>query len=154
MLLGNPRSNLFELDILSNFCNNAEGLSTIAAGLAGNTTFQILSLLGYGEVDLSPIAKALCNTSSIEGIHVSNHTLQKLSTWDMPTLPKMIKACLKLNKNTNKDEEIIRKKISRYYFVGKFSISLFAKMPVSVLPEVLRLIKLDKTISYRQSLEY
>ena len=52
-------------------------------------------------------------------------------------------ACLELNKNANKDK-VIRKKIARYYFVGNFSISMFAKMPVSVLPEVIRLIELDK----------
>ena len=45
---------------------------------------------------------------------------------------------LELNKNTKKDE-VIRKKIARYYFVGEFDISPFT--PLSVIPEVLSLIE-------------
>eukprot|EP00956_Cyclotella_meneghiniana_P001451 scaffold1607_cov54-Cyclotella_meneghiniana.AAC.2 len=160
-LLGNPRSNLSEMNYYGELDNAAEGVSTIAAGLASNTKLQILRLWSF-EGDLNPIAKALCGASSIEGIQASNHTLQEIAGREggipvlrgIPpgavifTMPSMIATCLKLNKNANK-EEVIRKKIARYYFTGKFDISPFTKMSVSVLPEVLSLIEGDNI--YQQS---
>ena len=47
---------------------------------------------------------------------------------------------LEKNKNANK-QEVSSKKIARYYFVGKFGISPFADMPVTLIPEVLSLIE-------------
>eukprot|EP00956_Cyclotella_meneghiniana_P043148 scaffold254707_cov116-Cyclotella_meneghiniana.AAC.1 len=106
-LLQNPRSILSQIS----FSGKLEGVSTIAAGLTNNTSLEILCSCGH-DVDLSPIAKALCDASSIESIHASNHTLQvmwhkrRYSDIGMPTLPNMIRTCLKLNKNANKDEVI------------------------------------------------
>eukprot|EP00956_Cyclotella_meneghiniana_P032355 scaffold88504_cov41-Cyclotella_meneghiniana.AAC.1 len=148
-LLMNPRSVLSEMDFCGRF-DNAEGLSTIAAGLARNKTLEILRSRGF-EGNLRPIAKALCDASSIKRIHASNHTLQKICRRPgetMPLMPQMIKDCLKLNKTANKNE-VIRNKIARYYFIGDFDMSPFIDMPVSVLPEVLNLIEEDDI--YRQS---
>eukprot|EP00956_Cyclotella_meneghiniana_P040620 scaffold200815_cov53-Cyclotella_meneghiniana.AAC.3 len=155
-LLQNPRSILSQIYLCGEL-DSIEGVSTIAAGLTNNTSLETLRSCGHG-VDLSPIAKALCDASSIESIHASNHTLQlmwhtrRYTDIGMPTLPNMIRTCLKLNKNANKDE-VIRKKIARYYFIGEFDISPFANMPVSVLPEVLGLIEGGMPLSNRQSFE-
>ena len=144
-LLRNPRSILSEIDFCFSLqCHvNAEGLATFAAGLASNETLKILHTHGY-RGDLSPMAKALCDASSIKGIHASNHTLYEMhilhEMYPTPDLPPMALDCLKLNKIPNKDE-VIRKKIARYYFVGDFDISPFANMPVPVLLEVLNLIE-------------
>jgi len=149
--LENPTSILSEMNFCGEF-DNAEGVSIIASGLARNKTLQILSSWAF-EGELRPIAKALCDASSIEGIHASNHTLQNMfhkrgDTETIPTLPEMITTCLELNKNANKDE-VIRAKIARFYFIGNFDISPFSNMSLSVVPEVLNLITGDDI--YQQS---
>eukprot|EP00956_Cyclotella_meneghiniana_P034825 scaffold108454_cov37-Cyclotella_meneghiniana.AAC.2 len=146
-LLSNPRTILSEIHIDGRI--DANGFSTIAEGLTNNSTLRTLRV--YYSGDWGPMAKALCDASSIEGIHASNHTLQGMrqiyfcdpdDNETIPTLPDMIKTCLELNKNANK-EQVIRQKIARYYFTGDFDISPFLGMPVSVLPEVLGLIEGD-----------
>ena len=144
-LLENPRSVLSEIEFIGGV--DEEGLSTIASGLANNTTLKTLDIEVY---DLSfecsnPIAKALCDASSIEGIHRSNHTLQEMNPALLETLHDleefdMVSDCLKNNKNANK-QEVIRKKIARYYFIGDYDMSPFADMPVTLIPEVLSLIE-------------
>eukprot|EP00956_Cyclotella_meneghiniana_P037870 scaffold145740_cov30-Cyclotella_meneghiniana.AAC.1 len=62
---------------------------------------------------------------------------------------RIINHCLKLSQNTNKNE-VIREKIARYYFVGDFDVSPLAKLPVSVVPSVLGMIK-SYDVLYRQS---
>ena len=52
----------------------------------------------------------------------------------------LVEDCLKLNTNASK-KTVIKTKVARYYFNGDFDISPFANMPVSVLPEVLSLIR-------------
>ena len=46
------------------------------------------------------------------------------------------------NGNPNKDE-VIKTKIARYYFVGDFDLTPFARMPISYLPRVLAVMKGD-----------
>ena len=113
-----------------------EGLSIVAAGLAKNTTLKLLTLAYRGS--WSAISKILCDTSSIESIHSSNHTLEAID--NRGNIPPVIKECLDLNRNPNK-KEVIRMKIFRYYFVGDFEVAPFAQMPVSVLPQVLGMIQ-------------
>ena len=85
--------------------------------------------------------KTLCDASSIEGICASNHTLQEVRP--VQNMCGIVWDCLRLNrlyKNANK-EKVIRTKIAMYYFGRDFDISPFAKMPVSLLPEVLSMIR-------------
>ena len=56
---------------------------------------------------------------------VSEHTPSALS-----------QQCLLLNKSDNK-AKVIHNKIVKFYFVGEFDVHPFAKMPLSVLPEVM-----------------
>ena len=142
-LLRNPIVNLSVISFHFESMDE-EKLSIIAAGLARNTTLKFLVLgfygMSIGDTDTSILAKALCDASSIESIHTSNHTLKHVAPTEK-MLP-IVLDCLKLNEIEDKDK-VIRKKIAKYYFIGDFDISPFAKMPVSVLPKVLSLIEED-----------
>ena len=111
-------------------------LSAIAAGLTGNTRLKKM-YFSKCQGDFSSMAKALCDTSSIQGILKSNHTLEEILP--MRNLHPLVRDCLYLNQNANKDE-VARRKIAKYYFAGPFDVSPFFNMPVSVLPEVLSLL--------------
>jgi hypothetical protein len=52
----------------------------------------------------------------------------------------LIEMCLILNKISNK-EDVIRNKIDMFYFVGNFDVSPFARMPISLMPRLISLIK-------------
>jgi len=140
-LLGNDRSVMEELQVDGTI--SKEQLSRIAAALVSNASLKKLNLPNEGylrgfEGDLSPMTKSLCDASSIERICASNHTLQEV--FPVRSICAIVWDCLRLNKNANKDE-VIRKKIAMYYFVRDFDISPFAKMPLSLLPEVLSMIR-------------
>jgi hypothetical protein len=59
--------------------------------------------------------------------------LECINIGQMPS--KFTMKCLAL-KNENKSK-VICNKILQFYFVGKFDVSPFAGMPVSILPEVM-----------------
>eukprot|EP00956_Cyclotella_meneghiniana_P022004 scaffold40856_cov48-Cyclotella_meneghiniana.AAC.2 len=48
-----------------------------------------------------------------------------------------------MNKNTDKNK-VIREKIANYYFVGEFDVSIIARLPVTVVPSILHMIRGDK----------
>ena len=94
------------------------------------------------------ISKVLCDSSSIENICNSNHTLTELFP-NRVHEQGLIANCLKLNNNEKKDE-VMRSKIARYFFNGDFEICVFSVMPLSHLPKVLATIdckayRLDRT---------
>ena len=78
-LIGNPTSLLRELKVSDEVISH-ENLSIIAAGLTGNTMLKKLTLDSSQDIDMSSIAKLLCDASSIEQIYNSNHTLETLET--------------------------------------------------------------------------
>eukprot|EP00956_Cyclotella_meneghiniana_P034821 scaffold108453_cov38-Cyclotella_meneghiniana.AAC.2 len=132
-LLRDPRSILsliyFDGDI------DERGLSTIATGLTNNTTLRKLHFYRYSG-DWRPMVKALCDTSSIEQIIASNHTLESVSNRNVPY---HFQDYLTLNTSTNK-EQVIRTKIARYYFQGDFDLSTLANMDMKCFPRVLAMI--------------
>eukprot|EP00956_Cyclotella_meneghiniana_P024895 scaffold50774_cov22-Cyclotella_meneghiniana.AAC.1 len=134
MLFRDQRSILtqFGFNFYGNIC--AENLHIIVDGLTSNTTIKAL----YCEVDSNEFERLLCNTSSIEAIHNSDHTLQQIEPYPCPFL----KDYLELNKDTNKDK-VIRTKIARYYFRGEFDISPFFKMNIKLVPQVMAMIEGD-----------
>ena len=135
-LLQNPRSALREL-ILDDLVNE-DLLPIITAGLTGNTTLKKLHMQYY-RGDMNCIENLLCDTSSIESIVNSNHTLVTIEIGHKWVMPPLIKDCLELNMITNKDK-VIRTKIARYYFIDNFNVTPFIYMPVSLLPRVLAMI--------------
>eukprot|EP00956_Cyclotella_meneghiniana_P028070 scaffold64495_cov38-Cyclotella_meneghiniana.AAC.2 len=132
-LMEDSRSVLSNLTIHGSM--DRESLSAIAAGLANNTALKYLYIEYSGET--SPVAKVLCDTSSIERVIASNHTLESIILFC--NVNPIIQKYLSLNKNTNK-ELVIRTKIARYYFRGEFDVSTFASMDAKCLPRVLAMI--------------
>ena len=131
-LLRDPTSILSKIYLFGPI--NKEGLSTIAAGLVNNTTLKNLNFAHNS--NSSPIDQVLCDTSSIERIIASNHTLEST---DCKNMPPHLKDYLRLNKETDK-ELVIRTKIARYYFQGEFNVSTFASMDMKCLLRVLAMI--------------
>jgi hypothetical protein len=83
------------------------------------------------------LRKLLCNTTSIESIYNSNHTVKMVR----PSYSELLSERLEINKNEDK-AQVERNKILRYYFVGDFDVTPFANfLPVSVVPEVISQIR-------------
>eukprot|EP00956_Cyclotella_meneghiniana_P041432 scaffold226867_cov36-Cyclotella_meneghiniana.AAC.1 len=144
-LLRNPTSILGELILLDTVMAYAayhNNLSTVVAGLAGNVTLKRLSFPPASASVVNLIRKLLCDNTSIENIYNSNHTLEEFSPLNLRGFPEahILKDLLELNTNTN-EEEIIHRKIARYYFVGDFALSPFFNMKTSALPKVLAMIE-------------
>lgn len=108
-LLEDPNSNLQSL-LLSRGSDNPignEGAMAIINSLRNNTKLKELQLYHRS---LGPLynnfSEVLCNTSSINSIHSSNHALEKLS---ISTRNPPLDTLLHLNGGTNKSHVAIRK---------------------------------------------
>jgi len=115
-LLRDPTCNLDTL-VLSNNLIDDVGATTIISSLANNTKLQCIYLEG-NQIDRSiqnAFLGLICNTSSINSTHLSNHTLEIISLreteWggdlydNTPDLPLL----LQLNMFSNKSHVAIRK---------------------------------------------
>ena len=112
-LLEDPNCNLRTLSLGSNNINN-DGATTLANSLSSNTKLKNLHLNG-NPIDQSVgdiFARLFCNTSSINSIYSSNHTLERL----VLSVPRGndLRFLLRLNKGTNKSHVAI-KKILKYH---------------------------------------
>ena len=95
-LLHDPSCNLQILDLRRNNIDN-EGATILANGLANNTKLKSL-ILYNNQIDQSVqdvFSKLLCNVSSINSMHSSNHTLEELGLPQGLPQPLLL---LKLNK--------------------------------------------------------
>ena len=142
-----------EEDSLDSFQLSEQEASMIIDGLKnGNTCLETLYIYCCkGDTFFTSAQTLLCDTTSIESICLSNHTLIELQPFlesevrfdvfsEQEVKFGIIVDSLRLNRNSNKNR-VIREKISRYYFVGNFDVSPFVKLPVSVVPSVLGMIK-------------
>ena len=116
-LLEDPNSNIQTLDLETNQIDN-EGATAIADSLANNTTLKKLDL-DQNQFDASVLGifcTVLCNTSSVNDTHRSNHTLKKLVLLDSERGQHVdnLATVLNLNKGTNKRHVAI-KKILKYH---------------------------------------
>ena len=124
--------------------------STIINGLKnGAVPLKTLILIcRIGNTYFNSVRDLLCDTTSIESICSSNHTLLEIKPcpkgdlWYEDKFGRSIieNSLKKLNIIENK-EKVIREKIARYYFVGDFDVSPLARLPVSAVPSVLGMIK-------------
>jgi hypothetical protein len=119
--------------------DGAMALREIAESLVGNTRLKTIELRdnisSYGSESVDEIDDLLCDSSTLEKIRNSNHTLEEI----IPTVRVVStrsKECLVLNQNTNKNK-VIQNKVMQFYFVGHFDPAPFANMPLSVLPTVM-----------------
>jgi len=121
-LLDDPNSSLQTLQIMSNNISN-EGAVILAKSLANNTRLKQL----YIENNITDhqvedfFSKLLCNTSSINSIHSSNHTFEKLTindddegTRNGGLRSKHLQSLLLVNEIPNKRHVAI-KKILKYH---------------------------------------
>jgi len=120
-----------------NHLRNCECSLTVLYLFDNNINFEELA-----SEDWSVLSCALCDTSSIERTFSSNHNLymivfveytydgveDELAKWDA------IVALLEMNRQTNK-ADVAREKILRHHFAGGTTdMSVFARMPESILP--------------------
>jgi Ran GTPase-activating protein (RanGAP) involved in mRNA processing and transport len=108
-----PNCNLHTLNLECNAIDN-EGATTIANSLTTNNKMKDLYLMG-NQIDPSvndEFSNILCNTTSINNIYSSNHTLETLSVGYRHG--QQLASLLKLNNDTNKSHVAI-KKILKYH---------------------------------------
>ena len=109
-LLRDPNSNLYSLNLLGNIIDN-EGISAISNGLVNNTKLRklFLQVSSMNRNDACDIfSTLLCNTSSINGIHSSNHSLETIAFHGF-TLPKSISKLLNENMDASKSRVAIER---------------------------------------------
>lgn len=117
----------------------------VTSGLMNDTKLKSFILDQEGWEDRRNVAiandyfqKLLCESSNIESICNSNHTLEHIVLGN-GTL-SFTNELLRLIKNAEK-AQVVRNKIYNYYFVGDFDVTIFTNMPVSVVPEVISRIR-------------
>ena len=139
-LLQNPASKLEKLSV----CDiKHDVLSLLARSLVGNkklTQLRIHSIHSEATFNWGPFKTLLCDTSSIDSIQNSNHTLTHVKYFNTAKRDQAVNEYLELNMLPN-ENEVIREKIARYYFVGDFDLSPFVNMHVTLLPSILGLIE-------------
>ena len=97
---------------------DSEGITVIANSLANNTSLHLLSLNNNPshQTTEEPFCNVLCNTTSINSIHSSNHTLEYIRLY--PGLSRQfgpeLQSLLKLNEIENK-RQVATKKILKYH---------------------------------------
>jgi hypothetical protein len=132
-LLRNPAAKLVELRLVLRG-DAVQGLSAILAGLCMNKKLSSLHLGDNNvtdDLDQQLIGTLVCDTSSIKSICNSNDSFKYVDREQ--ELSSFVKECLQLNQNRNKTQ-VIRQKISTYFFVGNFD-----DIPVPLLPRVMNL---------------
>jgi len=113
-LLEDPNCNINKLPLYQNRIDE-EGTTIIANSLANNASLQKLDLhnnpIPFDQTSEEPFCNALCNTTSINSIHSSNHTLEYVRLY--PGLSRQVgpelRSLLTLNKIENKRQVAIRK---------------------------------------------
>ena len=131
-ILQRPTSSLTEL-ILRDSCTMEDNiLIGFANALAGNSRLETLYLECYQSRityrGVSALMHVICNSSSIESICTSNHTLKDIGG-DLSDLSPY----LELNKRESK-AAVVRQKIIRYYFMdGNKNMEEFVDMELNMI---------------------
>ena len=113
-LLQDPNCNLRTLDLSNNVITD-NGAIALANSLSNNTKLKHLFLSHNQEISRSVkdiFSRALCNTSCINSIYSSNHTLENLSLHR--SRGDKLRFLLQQNRGTNKSHVAI-KKILKYH---------------------------------------
>lgn len=116
-LLKNPHGNLCDLQLYSNEIG-IEGLNSLANGLVNNTTLNTL-ILGQNPIDqdrlLEVLSNLLCDTTSVNSIYTSNHTLEDRNlNYASNKIFRGLSSLIFMNHNPNKRLVAI-KKILHYH---------------------------------------
>mmetsp|Transcript_5066 Transcript_5066/g.11034 ORF Transcript_5066/g.11034 Transcript_5066/m.11034 type:complete len:482 (-) Transcript_5066:263-1708(-) len=131
------------LEVLDLSCNNIcdEGIISISRSLVKNRSLVALYLGRNPGISAArgwaAISHALCDTSSVNGTFLSNHTLQHVHNpcWGyMRRLPSDLLSSLKLNKNRNKKQVAINKILMHH---DELNMNPFFKWELKMLPLVI-----------------
>jgi len=134
--LSSPISALKRLGMFG--CNlNDEIVIGFAEELSHNTSLCALSLWnnsGIANRSWDALHRTICNTSSIEAIFESNHTLHYVGR----SLDHNITSSLQLNENQDK-KQVARQKIIQHYFLKDEDVDVreFVTMDMNVLPQAM-----------------
>lgn len=124
-LLGGPNCNVQYLNLHNNSIDSDSAIA-IAESLQTNRSLRKLILSGnpipnLNNGDLCAFSKVVCNTSSINQLYLSNHTLENVNfgntaLWEQQQLIdwKRLNSLLELNKGTNKGHVAIKKILLHY----------------------------------------
>ena len=99
--MANPESRLEKINLNATNIED-EGAATLAESLRNNQrlTWLLLGSNNITEAGWSAFSSVLCDTTSINATHASNHTLQDL--WVNNSLPQDVKVMLELNYGKDK----------------------------------------------------
>jgi hypothetical protein len=124
-----------EVSLKPDGLDHEQAAREILTSLVGNAHLRKFEAKGIRGIDCFDSDKLLCDTSSIESISNSNHTLVNILV-SGHTPSAITQQCLRLNENENK-AKVVHDKIAKFYFVREFDVSPFVNMHLSVLPEVM-----------------
>ena len=142
-LLRSPNSSLEELRFDLNQVND-EVVADLANALVNNASLESLDfdrVQGITKRGWDAFAHILCNTTSIDSIYSSNHTLRNVSS---PSTISDLQHLLDLNYNENK-ADVARQKILQFHFTEENNLQEFVDMELAVLPQALSWIGRDVT---------
>jgi Ran GTPase-activating protein (RanGAP) involved in mRNA processing and transport len=112
-----------------------DGAAALADGLKGKKlrelSFNLVSA-GLTPVGWSAFSKLLCDTSSVNNAHLSNHTLETIGNWGSRGAPDDVKQLLELNKHP--DEHVAIHKILRSH--PDFDVESMLQWNLKALPLV------------------
>ena len=132
-LLENPNSNLDALYLDNNNIGNL-GAFIFANALARNRKLNILYLNNDITAEgWSSFSKVLCDTSSVNNTHLSNHTLENL--FGAPNIPADVNALLHLNSSSEDKRQVAMTKILKHH--QHFDMQPFFEWDLKVLPLVI-----------------
>ena len=96
--MADPDCRLEELDLSQTNVFKDKGMAALAEGLRNNQ--RLTTIEGYWETGFNAFRTVLCDRTSINATHGSNHTFQSLG--GNYNLPQDIKTMLELNSEENK----------------------------------------------------
>jgi len=137
-----PESNLKELDVSENNNISDQVVIGFANALANNSTLKRLHLIDCDVTDegWAPFSKLLCDTSSVNSIYLSNHTLETISgmtIYGMPVTNSIISdtesyLIMNTNRGCQNKQRVAIFKILRHH--SHFNVEPFFEWEFKVLP--------------------
>ena len=130
----------------------------LVTALAGNSTLEVLDLNhvdDYVDSALERLIGVLCDTSSVDSICQSNHTLREFvcNSSDDTVGPSELRSLLEMNEDEDK-ALVVRKKLLTYFFSDVDNIGpVFGRMATTILPNAMEWIGRDR-LGYSAMFEF
>lgn len=144
---------LKNLDLRNNAIDNV-GAKAIANGLSSNQSLEAVYLDDNDDISAqgwNSFSKLVCDISSLNATHSSNHTLGMIASFDKVkvagsnlydkdgVIPTPLLSLVEMNGSDPDKRIVVRRKILHHHFKDEFSIDPFVEsnMDLNVLPHVL-----------------